>query len=84
MTRAEITRSLRSYLETEFPNEGTELTDSTDLLNEWFIDSLAIVQTVLFLESNFGISLGRADIDAASFKSIDTLAGLIARRLGVE
>ena len=81
MEVTEIAARLKAYLESEFPNDGAELSLTTSLLDDWFIDSLAIVQTVLFLESAFGISLGRADINAETFKTIASLSEFIAGRL---
>lgn len=81
MDPTEITQRIQQYLEEEFSNEAVRLEVSTDLLEEWFIDSLGITETVLFLESSFGIELTRADINGENFKSIETLTGLVARRL---
>ena len=80
MEKTEIAARIRRYLEEEFPNDGVDLTDQTDLLEEWFIDSLGITETVLFLESSFGIELGRADINGSNFQNIDSLADFVAHR----
>lgn len=81
MDKAEIATRIRSYLQEEFPNEGTELTNSTDLLDEWFVDSLGITEMVLFLESGFGIDVTRADINGTNFKDIDSLTEFVSGRL---
>lgn len=81
MTRTEIAGQLKSFLETEFYNQGVPLTETTDLLEAWFVDSIGIVETVLFIETNFGISVSRADINGANFKSIATLSEFVERRL---
>lgn len=82
MEKSEITARLRTFLETEFTNDGVELTDSTDLLGEYFIDSLGIVSTVLFLENSFQIEVRRKDINGNNFKSIETLSEFVAQSLG--
>lgn len=82
MNRVEIAQQLKHFLQTQFPNPGVELQETTDLLGGWFIDSLGIVQTVLFIESTFGIDVQRADINGANFKDIATLSDFVARRLG--
>ena len=81
MDRSEIAARLRTFFETEFPNPGVLLTDTTDLLDEWFVDSLGLVQTVMFIEGEFNISLSRADIDGENFQSISTLTDFITARL---
>lgn len=81
MNRDEIADSLKTFLLQEFPNQGVELTESTDLLGEWFIDSLGIIETVLYLERNFGVDVRRADINGDNFKSLETLSSFIINRL---
>lgn len=81
MNRHEILDSLKSFLLQEFPNQGVELTEATDLLGEWFVDSLGIIETVLFLEKNFGIDVRRADINGDNFRNIATLSEFVVARL---
>lgn len=82
MNRSEIVDSLKSFLQAEFPNQGVELNESTDLLGEWFVDSLGVIETVLFLEKNFGIEIKRADISGDNFRSLATLSEFVVKRLG--
>lgn len=81
MDREEIAEQIRSFLEEEFPNEDVALTNTTNLLDAWFLDSLGIINTVLFLESKFKIKLSRADINGATFANIDSLTQFVASRL---
>ncbi len=82
MTRSEIAAQLKTFLETELYNQGVELNESTDLLDGWFVDSIGIIQTTLFVESQFGITMARADINGANFQNIATLSEFVLRRLG--
>ena len=82
MNRSEIVDSLKTFLQTEFPNQGVDLDESTDLLGEWFVDSLGIIETVLFLEKNFGIDIKRADINGDNFRNLATLSEFVVSRLG--
>jgi acyl carrier protein len=81
MNRSEIVDSLQNFLLTEFPNQGVDLTESTNLLGEWFVDSLGIIETVLFLEKSFGIDIKRADINGDNFRDLATLSEFVVRRL---
>ncbi len=81
MTRDEIATRLRDFLQQEFPNQGRTLTDTTDLLADWFVDSLGIIETVLFLEKTFGIDIARADINGSNFRNVEVLSEFVARRL---
>jgi acyl carrier protein len=79
--REAITAELKSFLEREFPNQAVELGESTNLLEEWFVDSLGVVETVLFLEQRFDIELSRADVNGTNFKDIESLSRLVSERL---
>ena len=81
MTREEIAARIRTFLEEEFPDQGTALTNSTSLLDEWFVDSFGIVLTVLFLESAFAIKIARSDINGTTFANVDSLTEMVASRL---
>jgi len=80
MDENQIQQRIQCFLESEFPNEGVSLALDTNLLEEWFIDSLGITETVLFLEASFGIQLSRADINGENFQDIESLSALVARR----
>lgn len=81
MKKEEIITELEAFFERDFPKPGEKISETTNLLQDWFIDSLAIVTTTLFLESRFGISLSRSDIQGDNFQNIASLADLVARRL---
>jgi acyl carrier protein len=79
--RNAIAARLKKFLEDEFPGSGVELTAATNLLDDWVMDSLRIVTTVLFLESEFNIKVGRADINGTTFATIDSLTDLVVGRM---
>ena len=43
MDKATICELMKGFFEEEFPNQESELEYTTDLLNDWFIDSLSII-----------------------------------------
>ena len=71
---------LQEYFEELCPMED-DLTYDTDLLNDWFIDSFAIVQTVMFIEERFSIAVRPDDVNEDNFFSINTLADFIKKQL---
>ncbi len=81
MQKEQISEQILQFIASEFPQPGIELTDSTNLLEEWFVDSLGIVETVMFLERNFGIQVRRADISGINFESVRSLSELVWSRL---
>ena len=81
MQITEIKSQLKNFFEEEFPNPGASLTDDTNLLDDWFVDSFGIVNTTLFLEEKFGVEISRADINAITFRSIETFSQYVANQL---
>jgi acyl carrier protein len=73
-------REIQAHLLKSFPNQGVELSFSTDLLGEYFLDSIAVIEMVDYLESRFSIRLARADINGRTFKNIDALSRFVAER----
>lgn len=81
METEEISITIKEFFLEEFPNEGIDLEYETDLLNDWFVDSLGIINTVIFLEKKFSIAVSRADINAENFENINTLSTFIKNSL---
>ncbi len=77
----QLIETLLSFFNTEFPGTGIELTTDTNLLTNWLVDSLGIVNTTLFIEKQFGVNIGRADIKAENFQTIGHLVKFIRSNL---
>jgi len=82
VTEAAIAGQLHRFFTEVFPHPGRQLGDDTDLLNEWFVDSFGVIQTVQFIEDCFGVSVKRGEINASNFHSIRALAGFVRVKLG--
>ena len=80
--RAAIASALLDYFQARAPDPSLRLAPETRLLEDWFLDSIGILEAVLFLESEFGVALQRADITAQTFESVATLTELVASRAG--
>lgn len=81
METTEISAQIRTYLEQEFGGQGIELTETTNLLEDYLIDSFGVIETVMFLESHFKIEVARVDIDGVNFKNLRSLSRFVASRL---
>ena len=57
--------------------ETVGLTHDTNLLEDWFLDSLSIIETVMFLETKLNVKMTRRDINAENFESINTLTKFV-------
>ena len=76
MDETKIKDKLKNHF-MEIAPTGEELEFDTDLLNDWFIDSFAVVQIVMFLESEFQLELAPDDINEDNFFSIDSLSSFV-------
>ncbi|MCA9015637.1 MAG: hypothetical protein KDA77_09935 [Planctomycetaceae bacterium] len=58
-----------------------ELTHTTDLLDSGLLDSLTMMDLLVFVESEFDLRLDFQDIRPELFKNPETIANLIVSRL---
>ena len=56
------------------------LTDSTTLGSGGVLDSLAIIELVLFLETRFGIEFSSRDLDRRRLETVEQIESLVAEK----
>jgi len=56
------------------------LTSDTALLESGILDSLSLLQLVVFLEERFGITIGDADLLPHNFETVDTICAYLRAR----
>jgi len=56
------------------------LTAETPLLESGILDSLSLLQLVVFLEERFGITVGDADLLPENFASVNTICAYLRAR----
>ena len=64
-----------------FTNDGFPYGDEESFLDQGIIDSIGIMQLVLFVEENFNISIEDREITPMNFDSISLLAGYVRRKM---
>jgi len=74
----DIPTKTRAFLAKFFQN--LDLQDDQDIFAMGFVNSLFAMQLVLFVESEFGISVENEDLDIDNFKSINAMVNLIERK----
>lgn len=86
MTRHEIDRSIRQFIEDNFlfREDRAELNDKDSLLDAGLIDSTGILELVAFLESEFAISVADSEIVPENLDSIGTIVAYVASKSAVE
>jgi acyl carrier protein len=74
---------VRDFLidEGQWDGPRSELTDDLPLIEAHVIDSMTLLRLVAWLESEYGIAIGDADVVPSNFGSIERISRLVATRL---
>jgi acyl carrier protein len=71
---------IRTFLQEALDNSGddAEFSDSESLVVSGRLDSFAVVEIVMFLETNFDLDFSDGVFDQTDFDSVDRITQLIA------
>ena len=76
-----IKTEVRQFVLKEFPSaRKREIRDSDTLIESGIVESLGILQIVMFIEERFSIQVLEDDLVPENFQTIDRIATLIERR----
>jgi acyl carrier protein len=64
--------------------DGAVPDDDQDLFDDGYVNSLFVVQLVMWIERTFDLQLGRGDLDFAHFRTISTIASLVTHQGAAE
>ncbi len=80
-----IADQLRTFIAKNiiFSNEGYPLADEASFLETGIVDSMIVMEIVLYSEEAFGINVEDSEIVPANFDSVRNLASFIQRKLPV-
>lgn len=81
MTHEETRDRVRAFLAPQLA--GQPLADSDDIFALGYVNSLFAMQLALFLEQEFGLSLGPEDMDFDNFRTVDGLVRLVTAKAAV-
>lgn len=78
----EIQAQVKDYIAQNllFSDDGFGYNDDASFLEEGIVDSVGIMELVLFIEENFGLSVDDEDLTPDNFDSVNKLASYIKRR----
>jgi len=62
--------------------KGHDLQPEEDIFALGFVNSLLAMQLVAFVEREFGVAVADDDLDLDNFRSIQAIAGFVARKRG--
>ena len=75
----ELTENLRELIDENLFPLGEDVDAATDLHEEG-LDSLALMQLILLIEKEFGVSIVPADLDRENFSTLGNIAALIGKK----
>jgi methoxymalonate biosynthesis acyl carrier protein len=76
----ETQTKIKEFLSRFFKNH--DLKPDEDIFALGFVNSLLAMQLVAFVEKEFGVAVGDEDLDLDNFRTINAIAGLVARKRG--
>ena len=78
----DIKPQIRDYIAKNilYSDNGFEYDDDASFLEEGIVDSVGIMELVLFIEETFGMPVDDEDLTPDNFDSVSKLAGYITRR----
>ena len=73
---------IKDYISRELVRDPALLpvADETSLLESGILDSLSLLQLVVFLEGRFGITVGDADLLPENFATVNTICAYLRTR----
>jgi acyl carrier protein len=73
---------INDYISRELVQDAAllPLSDDTSLLDSGILDSLSLLQLVVFLEERFGTTVGDADLLPQNFASVATICAYLRAR----
>lgn len=79
----EIKAQVREYVARNllFSDNGFEYDDDDSFLQEGIVDSVGVLELVLFVEETFGVAVDDQDITPDNFDSVNKLADYIQRHV---
>lgn len=73
---------ISDYISQELVRDASllPLTGETPLLESGILDSLSLLQLVVFLEGRFGVTVGDADLLPQNFETVNTICAYLRTR----
>ncbi len=79
-----ILKAVRDFVFRHFPlARKRRIGDETSLIEEGIIDSMGILEVVMFMENDLGLQVSDEDMLSQNFESIHSLAEFVQSRRGM-
>jgi acyl carrier protein len=77
----QIRTSIREFLRRFIRNH--DIADEEDMFVGGYVNSLFVMQLVMFVEQDLGASVSDEDLDLENFRSINAIVNFVARKNGL-
>jgi acyl carrier protein len=81
MNLTKIEHEIGSFVARRFPGFNTTVSATTSLMDGDLVDSLGILEIVVFLGEQFAVELTDDDFLPENFQSVASIAGLVASKI---
>jgi acyl carrier protein len=73
---------IRQYIAENFmfSDNGFQLSDDASLLEEGIVDSTGVLELVMFVEEEFGVTVKDEEVVPENFDSVSRLAAYVSRK----
>ena len=64
--------------------KNTQITcnDKTDLIKHGFVDSLGMIELILYIENNYKIRINQTDLNIEHFRNVSSIERLVEKYVG--
>jgi len=73
-----VKQMIRNYITDNLANKEIEFSDTESLYDNGVLDSLKILQLVMFLQNEFQVSLSPTEMQIEDFETIDSITELVS------
>ncbi len=77
----EIKETLRTFIGGFVRSK--EFKDSDNIFDAGFVNSMFVMQLILFIEKQYSLTVDNADLELKNFSSVDAMRNFITNKLGV-
>lgn len=77
-----VREQIHRHVRENFLFDDGDVGDDTSLLDEGIIDSMSVLELVLFVEEHFGVAVAEREVVPDNFDSVNALVAFVACKLG--
>jgi methoxymalonate biosynthesis acyl carrier protein len=81
VTPSEVHAAIRSFVA---DNIGAEVADDVDIFAHGYVSSLFVIQLVVWLENELGVTVEAGGLEVASFATVARTYAFACARLGID